>query len=325
MPINTLETATLFQKNLDLLAVQQMKTGWMDANAGQVIYSGGRDVKIPMIGVQGLGNYDRDNGYPMGSVNLEYETRRMTQDRGREFQLDAMDIDEAAFIPTAGTVMGEFQRTKVVPEIDAYRLAMLSRMAIRECADAAYNYVPGQSTSPLKALKEGIEYVRDNGYDGQLVIHATGKFMLELETELANKLTAMTWSQGGINTTVPSVDDCAIIKTPKNRMAHLITMLDGKTEGQKEGGFAAAEGAIYANFLIMPMSTPLAITKQDKMKIFSPDVNQKADAWLMNYRRFHELWVKENAKNSIYGNFSGAKPALTTPEATEPAAADDDE
>lgn len=325
MPINTLEAATLFQKNLDLLAVQQMKTGWMDANAGQVIYNGGRDVKIPMIGVQGLGNYDRDGGYPMGSVNLEYETRRMTQDRGREFQLDAMDIDEAAFIPTAGTVMGEFQRTKVIPEIDAYRLAMLSRMAIRNCADAEYGYVPGSaSKSALKALKEGIEYVRDNGYDGQLVIHATGKFMLELETELANKLTAMTWSQGGINTTVPSVDECAIIKTPKNRMAHNIIMLDGKTDGQKEGGFKAAEDAVYANFLIMPMTTPLAITKQDKMKIFSPDVNQKADAWLMNYRRFHDLWVKENAKNSIFGNFSAAKPTLAAPEATEPVEEDED-
>ena len=37
MAINTLQYATLFQKNLDLLAVQEATTGWMDANAGQVL------------------------------------------------------------------------------------------------------------------------------------------------------------------------------------------------------------------------------------------------------------------------------------------------
>ena len=36
MAINTLEYASIFQKNLDLLAIQESLTGWMDANAGQV-------------------------------------------------------------------------------------------------------------------------------------------------------------------------------------------------------------------------------------------------------------------------------------------------
>lgn len=81
MPINTLATATLFQNTLDQIAVQEATTGWMDANAGQVIYNGGAEVKIPKMNVQGMGNYDRDNGYQQGSVTLEYETKKMTQDR----------------------------------------------------------------------------------------------------------------------------------------------------------------------------------------------------------------------------------------------------
>ena len=58
-------TATLFQNTLDQIAVQEATTGWMDANAGQVIYNGGAEVKIPKMNVQGMGNYDRDNGYQM--------------------------------------------------------------------------------------------------------------------------------------------------------------------------------------------------------------------------------------------------------------------
>ena len=44
MALNTLATATLFQTQLDKIAVQEATTGWMDANAGQVKYSGGAEV-----------------------------------------------------------------------------------------------------------------------------------------------------------------------------------------------------------------------------------------------------------------------------------------
>ena len=79
MAINTLATATLFMTQLDKIAVQEATTGWMDANAGQVIYNGGSEVKIPKMSVQGMGDYDREAGYQRGSVTLEYETRKMTQ------------------------------------------------------------------------------------------------------------------------------------------------------------------------------------------------------------------------------------------------------
>lgn len=311
MPINTLATATLFQKNLDLLAVQQMKTGWMDANAGQVIYNGGKDVKIPKLSVQGLANYDRDNGYVQGSVTMDYETRSMSKDRGRKFQLDAMDVDETNFVATAANVMGEFQRVKVIPEIDAYRLSSLATIAMTSGVDdaARYGYNPATAGKCLYALKKGIAYLRDAGYDGPLVIHAIENFMLEFETEMAGKLTAMTFSQGGVETQVPAIDDVAIIRTPANRMVSSITLYDGTTSGQTAGGYAKASGALQANFLIMPMDTPLAVTKQDKMKIFTPDQNQDADAWKMNYRRYHDLWVKDNRKDSIYACFVEAKPA----------------
>ena len=49
MSINTLATATLFQNKLDKVAIQEAVTGWMDANAGQVIYNGGAEVKIPKM------------------------------------------------------------------------------------------------------------------------------------------------------------------------------------------------------------------------------------------------------------------------------------
>lgn len=303
MAINTLATATNFQKALDVLAVREAVTGWMEANAGQVKYTGGAEVKIPKMSVQGLGDYDRDNGYLMGSATLEYETKKMTQDRGRKFQLDSMDVDETNFVTTASSVMGEFQRTKVIPEIDAYRLSKIATEAINAnvAGMVQYGYTPGAAnTSALRKVKEGIAAIRDLGYDGPLVVHATDSFILELELELANKISTVNFKKGGIITKVPAVDEVPIIPTPANRLVTAIKLNNGKTSGQEKGGFEKGATAKDINFEIMPLKTPVAISKQDKMRIFDPNTNQKADAWAMDYRRFHDLWILENKVNSIY-------------------------
>lgn len=303
MAINTLATATNFQKALDVLAVREAVTGWMEANAGKVKYTGGAEVKIPKMSVQGLGDYDRDNGYLMGSATLEYETKKMTQDRGRKFQLDSMDVDETNFVTTASSVMGEFQRTKVIPEIDAYRLSKIATEAINAnvAGMVQYGYTPGAAnTSALRKVKEGIAAIRDLGYDGPLVVHATDSFILELELELANKISTVNFKKGGIITKVPAVDEVPIIPTPANRLVTAIKLNDGKTIGQEKGGFEKGATAKDINFEIMPLKTPVAISKQDKMRIFDPNTNQKADAWAMDYRRFHDLWILENKVNSIY-------------------------
>ena len=155
MAINTLAAATLFMQQLDKIAVQDAVTGWMDANSGQVIYNGGDEVKIPKMSVQGLGDYDRDKGYVQGGVTLSYETRKMTQDRGRKFQLDPMDINESNFIPTAAAVMAEFQRVHVIPEIDAYRISKIASETItaNKAGKVEYGDAPGAaSTSALRTL-----------------------------------------------------------------------------------------------------------------------------------------------------------------------------
>lgn len=312
MAINTLATATLFQNTLDKAAIQEAVTGWMDGNAGQVIYNGGAEVKIPKMTVQGMGDYDRDNGYAQGGVTLEYETRKMTQDRGRKFQLDPMNINENNFVTTAAAVMAEFQRMYVVPEIDAYRLSKIATEAITaaKAGMIEYGYTPGAAnTSALRKLKEGIKAVREMGYNGPLLVHATPDFIMEFELELAGKITAVAFSKGGIDTAVPSLDNVPLISTPSNRMYTAITIYDGKTAGQEVGGYAKGASALDLNFMVLPSTTPIAITKQDTMRIFDPTVNQKLNAWQMDYRRFHDLWVLDNKLDSIYLSIKDAKPS----------------
>lgn len=307
---NTIQYATIFQNELDKAAVHDMLTGWMDSNAGKVKYNAGKEVKIPQLSVDGLGDYTRGSagGYAGGDIKFEYKTYEMTQDRGRKFSIDAMDVDETGFVLTAGNIMGEFQRTKVIPEIDAYRLSALATKAISVPNDTnvKYGYTP-EVASILAEIKLGIKIIRENGYNGQLVIHANYDVVNALEMAMSNKIASVTFSQGGIDTKVSAVDNCPILPTPSNRLYSSITLYDGITAGQEAGGYVKGSAAYDVNFVIVPREVPLAITKQDAMRIFDPNTNQAANAWAMDYRRYHDIWVLDNKSNSIYANIKDAK------------------
>lgn len=303
--MNLLKYATIFQRELDKAAIHDLLTGWMDANAGQVKYSGGKEVKIPTLSTVGLADYGRkgNTGYVAGDVSMEYQTVTMTQDRGRSFSIDKHDVDETNFVATVGNIMGTFQREHVVPEIDAYRLSMLAAKAPED--NIKEGYTPSREDIVYE-IKLGINKIRKTGYNGPLVIHMTYDALLELEMAMLGKITDTTFSVGGIDTTVPSIDRVPIIETPENRMYTSIELYDGKTAGQEVGGYTKGANAQDINFIIVARTTPIAVTKQDSMRIFDPETNQKANAWAMDYRRYHDLWVKDKQATNIYVNTKGA-------------------
>lgn len=305
---NTIAYAQVLQNALDQVATQELLTGWMDRNAGKVKYNGGKEIKIPMISTDGLGDYSRGaaNGYAGGDIKFEYKTYEMTQDRGRKFTLDAMDVDETNFVATAGTVLGEFQRTHVTPEIDAYRLAALTQVAAKNDKNIKYSYAINEDTI-IKEIKNGIKVIRENGYNGQLVCHLTYDAMLAVENKLSDKLTSVTFSQGGVDTTVPSIDRVPLIATPQNRMYSAIKLNDGVSHDEQKGGYAKGEDASHVHFIIVPADVPIAVTKQDLMRVFDPNTNQQANAWAMDYRRYHDIWVLENKSNLVYACVEGEK------------------
>lgn len=305
---NTLQYAEILQNSLDKQMIQEAATGWMDANAGQVKYHGGKEVKIPQLSMDGLANYDReaDSGYTKGSISFGYKTYEMTQDRGRKFQIDAMDVDETNFVLNATTIMGEFQRTQVVPEIDAYRLSKLATIAMQTEENAEYGYTVSNSNI-IQKIKAGIKVLREKNFNGQLVIMCNYDTQLAIEEAALGKLASVSFSQAGINTQVPAIDGCPIIPVTQNRLYTAIQLYDGTSGGQTAGGYVKASTGLNVNFLVLPIDLPIAVTKQDVMRIFSPTENQAANAWAMDYRRYHDLWVLDSKKEGIFVNIKDVK------------------
>lgn len=306
MSINTMEYAAVFMQELDSQMVESATSGWMEANAGQVQYTGGAEVKIPKMQLSGLGDYDRDNGFVKGSVSVAYETKKMTQDRGRAFQVDAMDVDETNFAAVAGNVMGEFQRTKVIPEIDAYRYSTIAALA--ETAGKQKTYAPAEDTI-LQTLLNDITEIRDVVGDGaEIVITMSAKTagMLDQAKGNTNLIQSGEFVQGNIHLKVKEIDNCAVIRVPSARLKTKYDFYDGVTESQEEGGFTPAAEAKDINWIIAVRHAPIAVSKTDVTRIFDPMTNQNANAWKIDYRKYHDLWITENGMEGILVSVNNA-------------------
>jgi hypothetical protein len=303
MPINTLQYSQQFQTVLDAQMLAGATSAFMEANAGQVKYDGGDTVHIPEISMQGLAKYDRDEGFNQGSVTLKFNPYKMTQDRGRTFQLDSMDVNETNFVATAGTVMGEFQRTQVIPEIDSYRYSKIAALATAE-NKVTTGFTPAVATI-LEKLEAEITEIQDVvGEDEGLIIVMSTKLrtILNNADKFNRYLNVAEFKNGSVNTTVKSFNDIPILGVPSARMKTAYVFNDGKTASQQAGGFKADTGAKDINWIIMPQRAPIAVSKTDKVRVFTPELNQKADAWKIDYRKYHDLWIPKNRFAAIRVN-----------------------
>lgn len=291
---NTIEWGIVFQRALDEQMIQGASSGWMEANAGQVQYTGGKEIKVPKMNLDGLGDYGRNTtGYPDGDVVIEYQTFSMRMDRARAFNWDRHDVDESSFVLTAGNVLSVFQKTKVIPEVDSYRYSTTAAAAI--AAGNTSVYVP-DAADLLTKLNDDITKVQDRTGADNLIISMNRLVygVLTNSKELSRNLDAASFMQGRVQMEVKGLNGFPIVPVPSARMKTAYVFNDGTTAGQTVGGFTPAGGAKDINWIICPQTAPLAISKQDNVKIWTPDQNQDMDSWKVQYRKYHDLWMFES-------------------------------
>lgn len=303
MAINTFEYAKNFQQALDKQMLVGATSGWMEVNASGVKYTGGDTVKMPEISVGGLAKYDRDTGFNQGSVSLKYTDYKLTQDRGRTFQLDAMDVDETNFVAAAGTVMGEFQRLQVIPEVDAFRYSKIAALAKTASHETAA-FTPDKATI-LEKLDDEITKVQDIVGEGEplvIIMSMPIRTILNNSQDITKYLDTADFKAGEITTKVKTYNEIPILSVPSARMKTAYVFNDGTTGGQEAGGFKPDTSAKGINWIILSRRAPIAISKTDKIRIFEPNVNQKADAWKLDYRKYHDLWIPTNKLAGVWVN-----------------------
>ena len=144
------------------------------------------EILIPKLSMQGLADYNKSTGYVAGDVTLDYETKKCAYDRGRMFNVDAMDNIESAGI-AFGRLSGEFLRTQVVPELDAYRLASYAQISGVTTAKAVLA-TGKEALAALRTARGKIENAEANLSTCYLFINPTVYGLIEdLDTTASKK------------------------------------------------------------------------------------------------------------------------------------------
>lgn len=292
---NSIALAQKYLPILDEVYKRESITSILDAANNQVQFINANTVKLFKTSLQGLGDYARNSGFVKGDVTATWETHTLSKDRGRSFSVDAMD-DEETINMAFGTLAGEFLRTKVVPEIDAYRFAKYASTTGISKATAADITV---GTTDVPAL---IDAAEEKMNDDEVPVEGRILFISEKAySGLKAKISRQLANENGVNRLVETYDGMPVIRVPKARFNTAITLYDGSTSGQEAGGYIIPASTSYAiNFMIIHPSAVLQVAKHVKPRIFAPDVNQEADAWKFDYRIYHDTFVEDNKVAGIY-------------------------
>lgn len=281
---------TLFKKYIDKLdEVYKQSALTADLDADSTLVQAGanaNEIVIPKMQLDGLADYSRNSGYVGGDVTLTNETVQFNYDRGRKFNVDAMDNEETAGV-AFGRLSAEFIRTKTVPEMDAFTFAQLAGTSGISKATAA-TYADGNAwlgalvTAQSKMDEDEVPaenrilYITPTGYNA---IHAVDTSKSREVLESFSK----------------------IVKVPQSRFYTAIDLYDGTTSGETAGGYVkdATDGKDI-NFMIVHKDAVIKYPKHVVNKVITPEANQTNDGWMFFYRAYGLVDVYENKVAGIY-------------------------
>lgn len=288
---NSIALAEKFMPILDEIYKRESLTSRHDAKTKPVEFGGVNEVQVFKTSVVGLGTYSRATGYPAGDVTATWETIKLEQERGRAFAIDRMDNEETLGM-AFGTLAGEFIRTQVVPEVDAYRFAKwagtvgISTTAAAALANAAATLAAIDVASARLDTDEVPQ-------EGRLLYIAQPQYR-----QLIASVTRSLENQSTYDRRLKQLDEMTIIPVPQARFYTAIDLNAGALSNV--GGYAKGAAATNINFILMHPTAVGQATKLANLKVFAPEENQLTDSWLFQYRLYHDAWVYDNKVAGIY-------------------------
>jgi hypothetical protein len=198
-----------------------------------------------------------------------------------------MDNEESQGV-LVGRLLGEYVRTKVVPELDAFRFAKFAAEA-NAANSTVGGFVAGNLTNgalALAAVRAGVTKLDDGE------VPPEGRFLFITPTLLGQIEDLKT------DESRAALAGLTIVKVPQSRFYTAITQNAGATAGA--GGYTFANQASNINFMIVSNTSPVIFTKHLVSDILDPAVNPDADAWVMKYRSYGLAEVLDNKIQGIY-------------------------
>lgn len=284
---NAIELAKSYVPLLDEVYAREVLTSDLDG-APELVQQGANanELIIPMMDMQGLADYSRNSGYVQGDVTLKNETVKCNFDRGRMFWIDSMDDLETAGI-AFGRLAAEFIRTKVGPEIDAFRFAAYcSKAGVGKKEETLSDGV--SVIDALRAASTAMD--EDEVSEGERYLYITPTLhgmISDLDTSKSREILG---------------SFTKVVRVPQRRFYTAIDQLSGGAS-EEAGGYKKAAGASELNFMIVHKPAVIQFHKHAVPKIVAPESNQDGDAYKYGYRLVSIADVYANKLAGVYASY----------------------
>jgi hypothetical protein len=284
---------------LDELYKVASLTARLDAKTKPVDFAGANVVKVFKTSLNGLGDMTKSGDYPVREINATWETLTLATMRGAQFKVGKMENEETLGM-AFGTVAGEFIRTQVAPEVDAYRFskysswsgieevgtpATLTNATVLAALDVATGFMNGAEVPP----------------DGRVLFVSD-----TVQTFLNQALTRFYGNDTAVSTLVTSYNNMPVIMVPQTRFYKGITLEAGASASAAGGYSKTTSTGRDLNFMMIHPQSVLQATKLDEIKVFDPAVVQNSNNWLFDYCLYHDAFVYENKVDGVYSHIKGS-------------------
>lgn len=332
---NTIVKTKEYLDLLDEVYKENSKTAILEGDSTTARLNNHGEIEVAKLDMDGLGDFSRSSGYTQGDVSLTWETIKNDKERSNKFKIDRLDDDES-FKIASGKLMGEFMRTKVIPETDAARIAKIAGQdgisskseTLSTGADVvsalrtASNRMDEDEVSPenrilfitptLHALVDDLDTTKSKA--------VLSKFSTIIDVPQTRMYTNITLNDGTTSfgykktdTTYKATSDVAIV--------------DGKMYFTRSGAGTAQSPYVYTkvaspdvtdiatyyevdelggldiNFLVVEKSSTVVKLAQF-LKYFSPDQDQDGDNHVFPYRNNNLYgYTYENKKSGVYCSY----------------------
>lgn len=291
---NSIALAQKYLPLLDEVYKAEGKSNILEAREGTDFnFTGANTIELFELSMQGMGDYDRQNGFLGGDVTGIWTPYTLTQDRGRSFTIDSQTNEETLGL-AFGKLAGEFLRTQVVPEVDAYTFAKIAGTA--DISHGTHDQL-SDITHPADEIDAAIaQFNEDEVPDEGRVVFMSEKFYEKFKKDTTRTINNFDTK---INKTIEVYDGVQIIRVPQKRFLSAITLKTGKS-GQEEGGYVGAATNYNLHFIMMDPEAVKKVTKHAVLRIFDPQTNQQADGWKVDYRVYYDAFVQNAKLKGVY-------------------------
>ena len=310
---NSINFAAVFNRILDEKFYILPRTMWMENTDPSIVWTGGKEIKIPKLSMNGLGNM---NGYkaPDGDLTLGYETKQLQWYRGRNFAIGRYEMDETNMALTVGNALNVFLKEHVVPEVDRLRIAELAQNALNYGRVTAQAQASITTANILSLLLADIATVQDKIGEGEqlyIQISTTLKNLLEQSTQITRYLNVKDFQIRSATLRLEAINDQYLIGTPSSYMNSVCKVLDGVSSGQTVGGVTFENLGPAVNWIVSARPVADAVARPQITKVIDPDVNQEGEFWKIMFSIYHGMWTMDNKADGVIVNMDTTLGAFT--------------